>query len=515
MPITLNSWRVLVAGGLCAALAGGCGGEGDAGGEPNAAFTVMADDGSATLEIPEGALPPGTDPATVTLTALDPAEAAVTAEGFEVALVYQLEPDGLQLSSPATLRHAPPQSEGNTLYLAVHISDGNLDLPQVDWEMPETTDGPPTLEASLDHFSSYAFLKAVGVGRVEFELDANDTIVDSTTAAGVVRADLIADTVVVKLDSENTPPIVVNITSSRFLPTALIASSNLSPRGYLLAEGGVFLCLRSGPMTFDVSGSFLVTGSAYQDGTRLRDFDDESLLAWQDSVIRICAEDIYDATDDYIDSIMSAPVMYRTPLADIAGFGAERDSFTQGAADKTFNNSILECDVATESGVLTVCPEDVADFPAGDFYVVSTTIAESLPAAGADEGHHFIYAAVFDSDGVSENNWQFVEPYDWDYFQGADRWYQLSWNPDTASWSLTVSQVDASQQVATVASSVRATVHDKTITWFIPAAELPAAQPGFRVTAFGHDGNYSPDDRGGDVSGANPTEPLTPLPTEP
>ena len=31
---------------------------------------------------------------------------------------------------------------------------------------------------------------------------------------------------------------------------------------------------------------------------------------------------------------------------------------------------------------------------------------------------------------------------------------------------------------------------------------------GARLTAFGHDGSFSPDDRGGDVTGANATEPL-------
>ena len=36
------------------------------------------------------------------------------------------------------------------------------------------------------------------------------------------------------------------------------------------------------------------------------------------------------------------------------------------------------------------------------------------------------------------NNFQYVDPYNWDYFQGTDRWYELSWNPDLGQWTVYV-----------------------------------------------------------------------------
>jgi hypothetical protein len=50
-----------------------------------------------------------------------------------------------------------------------------------------------------------------------------------------------------------------------------------------------------------------------------------------------------------------------------------------------------------------------------------------------------------------------------------------------------------------------------TIVWVISKDELPAEVPEYRVSAFVHDGSFRPEASGGDVNGANPTEPLTPI----
>ena len=59
-----------------------------------------------------------------------------------------------------------------------------------------------------------------------------------------------------------------------------------------------------------------------------------------------------------------------------------------------------------------------------------------------------------------------------------------------------------------MASTVRVVIEGDAIVFFISAAEFPSSDPGYRLTAFGHDGLYSPSDRGGDVTGEDPTEPL-------
>jgi hypothetical protein len=52
------------------------------------------------------------------------------------------------------------------------------------------------------------------------------------------------------------------------------------------------------------------------------------------------------------------------------------------------------------------------------------------------------------------------------------------------------------------------------IVFFIPVGEFGVPRPGYRLTAFGHDGTYAPEASGGDVIGADPTEPLLELPDE-
>jgi hypothetical protein len=53
------------------------------------------------------------------------------------------------------------------------------------------------------------------------------------------------------------------------------------------------------------------------------------------------------------------------------------------------------------------------------------------------------------------------------------------------------------------------------IGFFIPAEEYSVESPGFRLTAFGHDGTYAPAVSSGDVTGADPTEPLVQPPPDP
>ena len=57
-------------------------------------------------------------------------------------------------------------------------------------------------------------------------------------------------------------------------------------------------------------------------------------------------------------------------------------------------------------------------------------------------------------------------------------------------------------------SAARAVIHSDVIVFFIPIEEFEVEKPGYRLTAFGHDGSYAPEQSSEDVIGANPTEPL-------
>ncbi len=52
----------------------------------------------------------------------------------------------------------------------------------------------------------------------------------------------------------------------------------------------------------------------------------------------------------------------------------------------------------------------------------------AAPVPTDDAGKSYIYSVVLDSDGNADDDWSPQSPYDRDYFQGADRWYQLSWD---------------------------------------------------------------------------------------
>jgi hypothetical protein len=147
--------------------------------------------------------------------------------------------------------------------------------------------------------------------------------------------------------------------------------------------------------------------------------------------------------------------------------------------------------------------------PPGKVYTFVMSLAGKVKLA--DTGHSFIYSLVVDSDGQSGNNWKFIPPYDWDLFQGADRWYQLIYDHKAGTWRLTVTQVNSAQKTSDVSSTstVRAVINGSSIVFHVAASEFPAASPGYRLTAFGHDGAFSASDRGADVSGSDPGQPLT------
>ena len=120
---------------------------------------------------------------------------------------------------------------------------------------------------------------------------------------------------------------------------------------------------------------------------------------------------------------------------------------------------------------------------------------------------------MFDADGDPANNFQYMEPYDWDFFQGTDRWYQLNWCPVEGQWQLVVSSWTG-QMPEHSASNARAVIDGRLVVFFIPVSEFGVSRPDFRLTSFAHDGTYAPEASGGDVIGADPTEPLRELPQE-
>lgn len=249
---------------------------------------------------------------------------------------------------------------------------------------------------------------------------------------------------------------------------------------------------------------------------------DRRLLQIGDLVIDVILEELYVTTDipeeeldyiedalrDFLDSISGNTPPYTPPVIDMRLYGGVRLNLTDAGIREAWGNTIYECG-ANDGVRIVVCPTDVQSVAeaGGDVWMFAMAFDEAVPAASPD--HSFTYSAVFDSDGDPANDWQFFPPFDFDLFQGADRWYQLVWDHNAGQWLISVTQVDGAQQPAVVPSAVRAVIEGDTIVFFIPASEFQLDQPPYRLTSFGHDGAFSESDRGADVSGVDPSAPLT------
>ncbi len=161
----------------------------------------------------------------------------------------------------------------------------------------------------------------------------------------------------------------------------------------------------------------------------------------------------------------------------------------------------------------TICPEGAAASTADSWHVVYSVFDAPIPWDDAD--HIYTYAAVFDADGMPDNNFQYMEPYNWDYWQNTDQWYILDYrneSPDGGPpWMVSVQGPNWEP----IESNARAVVYDNSLLWIIPADDFSVLTPGVRVSSFGSTGGWDPADVGGDVNGNDPTETLTPLSSDP
>jgi hypothetical protein len=217
---------------------------------------------------------------------------------------------------------------------------------------------------------------------------------------------------------------------------------------------------------------------------------------------------LLDPDGDWIYSILGVDPGKKLGIADIIGNGSGVLRMDQNAVDSWFNNSIFPCGELTEEGWLTVCTDGYGPVPPGDVFLVYMVLDGEIPLEDPD--NFYTYGAVFDADGNTANNFQAQSPYNWDYFQGTDRWYELDWDPNLGVWTLYVNE-----QWNPMVSNARSVIMENVVLFFIPADEFSVERPEYRLSAFVHDGTYAAENSGGDVPGANPEEPLLKFPQGP
>ena len=215
-----------------------------------------------------------------------------------------------------------------------------------------------------------------------------------------------------------------------------------------------------------------------------------------------------DPSGDLLYSIMDIVAGLAALQADINRWFAQPIFFPQAVLDLKLNFTEFPCNQEA-NGVLTVCAETAGNIEEGEILVFGMELGGEIPLA--DPSLFYVYSVVLDTDADPTNNFQFMPPYNWDYFQNTDTWYELTWNPHQGAWSLSLKDVRQGQQI-TRPTDARAMISGNLIYFLIPGDEVEVSRPGYRLTSFAHDGTYAPEASGGDVTGIDPTETLMQMP---
>ncbi len=199
------------------------------------------------------------------------------------------------------------------------------------------------------------------------------------------------------------------------------------------------------------------------------------------------------------------------PGASIVSFGSGVMRATDADVAVQHNESTHPCGAATDVFHVT-CPLAAGPMPSGEHIVVVV----ELDQLGQLDGSTFTYGLAFDDDQDSSDNYQSGGVFNWDFFIDTELWYQLEIGPngDRRVWA----QIAQPGAIRPRHSSAAVIEHGRFLIWIIPRGEVPGDQVGFRATAFRNDGPTGqqpvPESSGGDVSGENPTSPLTPIDLE-
>ena len=471
---------------------------------------VEADDGSATLIIAPNSLPVGVDASEIRVVAGAVATIDEDAE-FTLLAGYELRPDGLVFREPAELQMA---ADTAIVPFGLLIGSANATPVAVRSADPTPESGRfSLLTAEIPHFSSLLFayhrappeVRSRGLGAT-FQFGPTEDHfsftppIEARLSLPVVREGreigfsflLLRGTVqFVRTEHQRVEPVGPPHEPVPYAPS-------MRP-----SWDATYLCTEPGEMSAVVVGFFDLEYEITIDGSA--PITRTVRATATTTTTGECMSFVTDPEDDCVDSEGSGiECSHFDDTIDIYGMGLSPRALPVEDALALFGNTAYPCD-EFGGGLRTVCRATPGAFAEGAMWVGTMVLGTDVP--DNDPDHSLIYSLVFDSDNDPANDWIPVDPFVWDYFQATDRWYQLIWNHLTRTWTVTVTQVDASQTQVDVPSAVRVVIVQNAVTFFIPVTELPSATPAYRFSAFAHDGSFSRTDRGGDVSGVDPTVP--------
>lgn len=516
------------------------GGEGEVATPTPEVRVVTSDDGLLALEIPDGAVDDDTE---ITITAVPneelPDELANLQGGGPG---YTLEPDGLQFDEPVTatlelpvadLEGWPEDGADGYGLVSYNETDGREILEEA---VTTYTRGADTVAISgpLTHFSwltrtkgslraSMEEITQLGVSQfaaVQYQIQNISRAADGVTMKGAA-ADVFASGAISITTPPDTQPADIEAGRSSngdfdiqcddepgtgvytLKATAASVVAGGSPQGTKLGivldsvvdcvetegEDSATATPTSEPISIDLPGVLI----DYLDAWGLKTSEQLNAVDYTE-----------DAAGDHIFGDPSQKPGFTPGYTDIEGTFTVGATLSEGAA-QTLTDA-YPCNTEA-NGVITACQENTT-FPAGNAYIQGIVLREGFPSK---LDRICIIANVFNG---GENEWQpQVPPYEWDFYQGASHWFEAGSGPG-AGWSLFASEVGEGnaprQQIGTFAR-VFIVPELRTVGTIIPVHEIPGAT-GYRGTADCHNEMFDPAQSGGDVPGANPTEPFTPLP---
>ena len=473
-------------------------------------------DGRVAVDIPPGALPGDTD---VSVKRLAPADWApeITAAG-PVPPVYELGPDGLTFSQPATLTvelgfedvFALTGPDGvAALRTELRNTGGSTEAIHPTQTSYDPDVGRGTVSVDIEHFSDYYFVHGES-----FAAQILITDREINPVGGVLFSDALlsnigpaqddfevvgVDTPTLRIQSGPNPDDFTLLQGERHQTTYLWRCEKAGTSEMSIVLG--LDLFASWPSTvFQIHRECVDTTCDPADPT-LGTAAELSAQLTGDAT-DACDAARYDVDDDEIDH--SVDQGSGTPPPD-PGQGDHTETrllsafltvLTGADVDRLFNNSDFPCGAGPNG--LTVCP-NTDPVPAGTFLVVMHALHGPVPLAADKSFYEFGF--VFDADGVAANNWVPSPLAPNDFFQGSDRWYVAARDASTTTWTLSVS--DASSGTPTAApSNARLIIKNDVLALVVPQSEFAVPMPAYRVTAFRHTGDQgtsSPFDWSGDV----------------
>ena len=165
------------------------------------------------------------------------------------------------------------------------------------------------------------------------------------------------------------------------------------------------------------------------------------------------------------------------PATSLTESSATTASYDAATAEQVGGGTSYPCGAVTSEYTVT-CPLGAGTFEAGEHLVI---VVEHEGPVATGEGW-FTYGLALDDDDDTDD-YEAQPPFDADFFDGTEFWYQLQVDPDGTRW-MWADGVREGVWGYPRSSSAMVIERDSSITWIVPRAELPEGAFRYRATAF-------------------------------